>query len=73
MNDEGETLSEHWLVTSQFSFENIALTRPAARAGAAAPTFKYLACGVCDRGPVGIVFLDKPSEFFVAHARVKYA
>eukprot|EP00472_Partenskyella_glossopodia_P005290 CAMPEP_0197518478 /NCGR_PEP_ID=MMETSP1318-20131121/3684_1 /TAXON_ID=552666 /ORGANISM="Partenskyella glossopodia, Strain RCC365" /LENGTH=185 /DNA_ID=CAMNT_0043068849 /DNA_START=69 /DNA_END=626 /DNA_ORIENTATION=+ len=64
---EGENLTKFWLVTDQFQFENIGVSKNVSE------HFKYLACADCDLGPVGIRFTSKPSEFFIAHDRVVYA
>lgn len=64
---EGETLSDHWLVKGQMSFENIGVSRPVNA------DFKYLCCADCDQGPVGITYLSSPQEFLVTHQRVRYA
>jgi len=63
-----EQLTNFWLVGDQFQFENIAVTHPAGGERG----YKYLACAQCDRGPVGILFLDAPSQFLIAHSRVKH-
>ena len=62
-----EVLSEHWLVKDQFAFDSISVSR------SVDGTFKYLACGGCDRGPIGIVFAAAPKMFYVSHARVTYS
>ena len=62
-----DSLSDHWLVSSQMQFENVGVTRTVD------PSFRYLTCAGCDKGPIGINFLNEPSKFYVAHARVKYA
>ena len=63
-----ETLGEHWHIDSKMKFENIGVTR----AIGGDTTFKYLACADCDRGPIGIVYNDDPSSFYVAHDRVSF-
>ena len=65
---DGETLSDHWHVDSKMKFENVGVTR----AIGGDTSFKYLACADCDRGPIGIVYNDAPSSFYVAHDRVAY-
>ena len=74
-----ETVADSWLVPGHLHFENIAVTRPVPQTSASpssAPpddrAYKYLACATCDRGPIGITYLDQPNEFFVAHGRVAY-
>eukprot|EP00468_Gymnochlora_sp_CCMP2014_P007860 CAMPEP_0167749336 /NCGR_PEP_ID=MMETSP0110_2-20121227/5349_1 /TAXON_ID=629695 /ORGANISM="Gymnochlora sp., Strain CCMP2014" /LENGTH=193 /DNA_ID=CAMNT_0007634475 /DNA_START=376 /DNA_END=954 /DNA_ORIENTATION=+ len=61
-----QELSKFWLVTSQFDFENVGVSKNVSTA------FKYLACADCDLGPIGIQFTNKPSEFYIAHDRVAY-
>lgn len=62
-----DSLSQHWLLTSQMHFENVGVTR------AVDPSYRYLTCASCDRGPIGINYLAEVSKFYVAHERVKYA
>jgi len=68
-----ETLSDYWLVDDQMKFENIGVTRevPGGAQATTARPFKYLICADCDRGPVGITYLDNPTHFYIARARVK--
>lgn len=70
----GEVLADHFCVDDQFNFENIAVTREVptgSGAGQSDRKFTYLICADCERGPVGIRFLDTPSLFYVTSARVK--
>jgi len=80
-----ELLHDHWCVLGQMQFENVAVTRTGTGTGTGAGagssahaqqsngSFRYLTCANCDRGPIGINYLDDPQRFFVAHQRVKYA
>lgn len=34
--------------------------------------FKYLTCCDCERGPLGITFVDDPNNFYVSHKRIRY-
>ncbi|GAB5369684.1 hypothetical protein AAMO2058_001426500 [Amorphochlora amoebiformis] len=65
----GEKLSDFWLVTDQFSFENIGVSRKVTSGNL---NYKYLACADCDLGPVGIRYMDQPTHFYIAHDRVHY-
>jgi hypothetical protein len=65
---EMEVVSNHWLVTDQYQFENIGVSKPID----ADNLFRYLCCADCDGGPVGIVYSAAPSEFYVTHERVAY-
>eukprot|EP00455_Lapot_gusevi_P047716 TRINITY_DN6498_c0_g3_i3.p1 TRINITY_DN6498_c0_g3~~TRINITY_DN6498_c0_g3_i3.p1 ORF type:complete len:142 (+),score=17.79 TRINITY_DN6498_c0_g3_i3:56-481(+) len=72
-----DILSDFWLVTDKFDFENIAVTKaivsdPEQAQSGGAPDAKYLTCAACDRGPVGILFLSNPNNFYVARTRVRY-
>lgn len=62
-----EILTDHWQVNDKYLFENIAVTHPVASAD-----FRYLTCGACERGPLGIVFVNQPETFYIAHSRIKY-
>ena len=67
---------EHvWRVGNQMDFENVGVTRAVhgeVGGDGSAAGRKYLCCGACDRGPIGIVFAAEPSMFYVAHGRVAY-
>lgn len=69
---EGETLKDHWMIDDQFKFENVGVTRQVPAGSTTTREFKYLTCAECERGPLGISFLDNPKVFYVSHARVKY-
>lgn len=61
-----DTIQKHWLICDHFQFENIGVTR------AVSTDLKYLACADCELGPLGIVFLNDPSKYYIADSRVKY-
>lgn len=63
----GDDLTAFWLVTDQFHFENIGVSKTVS------DKFRYLACSDCEKGPVGIRFTDDPGKFYIAHKRVNYA
>jgi guanine nucleotide exchange factor len=63
---EPQILAKHWRVEGHINFENIGVTR------AVSSEYKYLMCADCELGPLGIVFLNEPTMFYVADARVKY-
>lgn len=68
-NPSSPLLNDHqhvWRVEDQMSFENVGVSRPAD------PTIKYLLCGECDRGPIGLTYLNQPNIFYVAHGTVVY-
>mmetsp|Transcript_32674 Transcript_32674/g.45576 ORF Transcript_32674/g.45576 Transcript_32674/m.45576 type:complete len:153 (-) Transcript_32674:304-762(-) len=64
----GQELTKFWLVSDQFQFENIGVSKPTGESA----DFRYLACSDCDLGPIGIRFNVKPAEFLIAHDRVHY-
>jgi hypothetical protein len=61
-----DTLLDWWIVPSQMNFENVGVTR------AVDPSYRYLTCCDCEKGPIGINYLNEPNKFYVAHARVRY-
>ncbi len=65
-------VNNNWQINNKMSFENIAVTRPVGATEATAGTHKYLACGSCDRGPIGITYIAQPNIFYINHGRVKY-
>lgn len=69
-----EVLSQFWVIHDQMKFENIGVTRqvPSNPTVTSTREFKYLICADCDRGPVGITYLDTPNVFYIAHQRVAY-
>jgi len=60
-----ETLNDFWLVKDIFDFQNIAFLRTVQNA-------KYLTCGGCERGVLGVQQLDNQNKIFLCHNRVTY-
>jgi sulfur carrier protein ThiS len=65
------TINDHWQINDKMSFENISVTRPINEGSAS--SHKYLACSACDKGPIGITYLDQPNVFYINHGRVRYS
>jgi Mss4 protein len=49
--EEAVTFDKAFQVPSRFGFENVSVTRPTSKE---AVSFRLLACGECDVGPIGI-------------------
>jgi len=68
-HDEGSTVDDFYQVNSKMDFENIEVKRPMA-----GDKFRYLTCGDCGSGPLGITYdQDMNRIFYVAHDRVRFA
>ncbi|XP_065180134.1 guanine nucleotide exchange factor MSS4-like [Sycon ciliatum] len=63
LSADGEALSSYFKLTDMMQFENVGFTLP--HQGR-----KFLICADCEIGPIGVVELDSPSEFWVALDRV---
>ena len=62
--DDGETLSEVWLVGDMFTFENVGFSNTVG-------TTKFLICAECEVGPIGWHDTNDAKAFYVALDRVK--
>jgi len=60
-----ESLNDFWLVNDIFDFQNIGFLRTVQNA-------KYLTCGSCERGVLGVQQLDNQNKIFLSHNRVTY-
>jgi len=78
---DDEYVEHMWVVKDQMEFENVGVTRAVGGVGAEGGDggvnvtmdgVRYLCCGNCDRGPIGVTFASEPSIFYVAHGRVQY-
>lgn len=66
---EGGIVHDMFKLTSKMDFENITVKRPVVN-----QPFRYLTCGDCESGPLGITY-DKDNNriFYISHDRVRYA
>jgi len=62
--DDGEMLTDHWLVSDMYTFENIGFSNTVG-------TLKYLICADCEIGPIGWHDINVKNEFYVSLARVE--
>jgi len=60
-----EALNDFWLVNDIFDFQNVGFLRTVQNA-------KYLTCGGCERGVLGVQLLDNNNKIFLCHNRVSY-
>ena len=63
--DDGETLSDHWVVGDMYTFDNVGFTNTVG-------TMKYLICADCEVGPIGWHDTAVKDEFYIALDRVKH-
>jgi hypothetical protein len=63
--DDGETLTDFWLVDNMYTFENVGFSNTVG-------TIKYLICADCEIGPIGWHDIQDKAAFFVALQRVKH-
>ena len=70
--NEIEVLNNTWYVTDVFDFENIAVMRKVNNELVGEGEFKYLSCADCERGPVGIKYLNNTKEHYIEHSRIRY-
>jgi len=66
------SLQHLWKVQGQLSFENVGVTRAISLEDDPS-SCKYLVCGECDQGPIGITWSNEPEIFFVAHGLISYS
>lgn len=64
--EDGDTLTSHWLVFDMFDFENVGFTNDVGR-------IKFLICADCEIGPIGWHCLDDKSSYYIAVERVNHA
>jgi len=62
-----EDVKYWWHIQDMFHFENIGFTRVAS----AAATVKFLCCANCERGILGVQFLDT-EKILLCHHRISY-
>ena len=63
--DDGETLTNFWLVDNMYTFENVGFSNTIG-------TIKYLICADCEIGPIGWHDIQDQAAFFVALDRVEH-
>jgi len=63
--DDGETLTDFWLVDNMYTFENVGFSNTIG-------TIKYLICADCEIGPIGWHDIQDKAAFFVALERVEH-
>jgi hypothetical protein len=64
-SDDGETLTNFWLVDNMYTFENVGFSNTVG-------TTKYLICADCEIGPVGWHDITDKTAFYVALDRVEH-
>ena len=62
--EDGETLSDCWVVNSMFTFENVGFSNTV-------DTTKFLICADCEIGPVGWHDVNDNTAFYVSLDRIK--
>ena len=63
--EDGEILSDYWLVTNMFTFENVGFSNTV-------NTTKFLICADCEMGPIGWHDINDNSAFYVSSKRIKH-
>lgn len=63
--DDGETLTDFWLVKDMFTFENVGFSNTVENK-------KFLICADCEVGPIGCQDLADAINLYVALSRVKH-
>jgi len=65
--DEFEPLSCFWLLRDMYDFENIGFTKVVDE-----KNLRYLTCADCERGVLGLQYLDDPTNIYLTTHRIKY-
>lgn len=56
-----------------WKFDNIGFTKPVPGADGVLRNFKFIVCGCCDKGIMGLQFIDTgDNNIYVGHNRVTY-
>ena len=63
--DDGEMLTNYWLVDNMYTFENIGFSNTVG-------TIKYLICADCEIGPIGWHDIQNKDAFYVSLERVEH-
>lgn len=64
--EDGETLTDFWLVTGMYTFENVGFTNTVSG------DIKYMTCADCEVGPIGWSSLQDKNNFYIAFDRVRH-
>jgi len=62
---DADTLSNQWLVSEMFTFENVGFSNTVG-------TAQYLICADCEIGPIGFHDISVKTEFYIALSRVEH-
>jgi hypothetical protein len=71
----GDTVKYFWTADDMWTFDNLGFTRPLPShpSAPAGGQLKYLICGACDNGIIGIQQVGgEDNKLYVSHHRVKY-
>ena len=66
--EDGETLTDFWLIQGMYTFENVGFTNTVA----GDVPVKYMICADCEVGPIGWSSPDDKNNFYIALDRVKH-
>ena len=66
--EDGETLTDFWLIQGMYTFENVGFTNTVA----GDVPVKYMICADCEVGPIGWSSPDDRNNFYIALDRVKH-
>lgn len=61
------SLGECWWVGDIFDFDNVSVSTPISGDN---PTWRYLCCAECDKGPIGIANLSTPALILLDKSKV---
>ena len=65
-SEDGETLTDFWVVDDMFTFENVGFSNTV-------NGIKYLICADCEVGPIGWHDIADKKAFYISTSRIKYS
>ena len=65
-SEDGETLTDFWVVDDMFTFENVGFSNTV-------DGIKYLICADCEVGPIGWHDIADKKAFYISTSRIKYS
>jgi hypothetical protein len=71
--DAGESHTHFWKVDDMWKFDNLGFTKAIPGADGQPRNFKFVVCGVCDKGILGLQYIGTgDNNIYVAPNRVVY-